>query len=138
MAFVAHAVGGGLLAVSQVVTSVELGDGQLEFLVLVGYLGPLIAIGLVWMKNYAYGAPLLTASAAAGCWFALYFFFVHESPSNVAVVTGEGSTAYAASAVAVVIGSLVAALAGAWLWYRESDSFRSVVDRAIRPPDARE
>lgn len=125
-----------MLAIAATVASVEFTEGQLEFMILVGYLGPTAGIGLVWVKNYAYGAPLLFGSAASGCWFAIYFFFVNENPANVTAVTGDGAGAYQSAMVAVVVGSLVTAGAGVWLWYRESDGFRDAVDGVVRPSNS--
>ncbi|WP_242695497.1 hypothetical protein [Halomontanus rarus] len=138
VAYIFHAVGGAMLAIAATVASVEFTDGQLEFMILVGYLGPTAGIGLVWVKNYAYGAPLLFGSAASGCWFAVYFFFVNENPANVAAVTGDGAGAYQSAMIAVVVGSLVTAGAGVWLWYRESAAFRDAIDGVVRPSDSSE
>ncbi|GAB3025878.1 hypothetical protein [Natronobiforma cellulositropha] len=136
--YVAHLVGGAMLAVAYSVASVQFTDGQLEFIVLVGYLGPTVAMGLVWLRNYVYGAPLLFASAIAGWWFVLYFFLINDNPANVAAVGGDGASAYLYATIAVLVTSLLTAGVGAWLWYRESDGFRSAVDRVIRPPDSSE
>lgn len=136
--FVAHLLGGAMLAVAYSVAPVEFTDGQLEFILLVGYLGPTVAMGLIWMRNYVYGAPLLFGSAIAGCWFVIYFFLVNDNPANVAAVSGDGAGAYLYATIVVIVGSLLTAGAGAWLWYRESDGFRSAIDRVVRPPESSE
>lgn len=136
--FITHLVCGAMLALAYSMASVQFTQGQLEFLVIVGYVTPLAAMGLIWVKNYVYGAPLLFGSAIANCWFSVYFFLVHENPVNVFWVSGDGASAYTAAVVAVVMGSLLTAGTGVWLWYRESDGFRSTVDGIVRPPDSRE
>ncbi|WP_312909001.1 hypothetical protein [Natronosalvus caseinilyticus] len=138
MAFTGYLVGGALFAIAQSAAGVTYTESQVEFIVLVGYLGPLLAMGFVWVKNYGYGAPLLVGTTATTCWFVVYFFFVHDNPANVGAVTGDSAGAYTASVVAVVALSLVTALTGTWLWYCESDGFREAVDDVIRPTDARE
>ncbi len=136
--FVAHLVGGGMLAISVSVADVSFTEGQLEFLVLVGYLTPAVAMGLIWAKNYAYGAPLLFLTTGSTAWFAVYTFYVHDGSATVWAVTGDGAGAYLYSSVAVVVGSLTAAGVGFWLWYRESPRLRAMFRRAIRPSNARE
>lgn len=138
VAFIAHFIGGALFAIAASVTDATLTDGQLEFVVIVGYLIPTLAMGLLWMRNYVYGAPLLVGSTLSTGWFVVYFFLIQDNPANVAAVTGEGAVAYLAAVVAVVVGSLLTALVGLWAWYAESEEFRSRVDRVIRPPDYRE
>lgn len=135
MAFVAYLVGSGLFAVAQSVAAVEFTDGQAEFLVLIGVLGPIVAMVLVWAKNYRYGAPLLVATTATTGWFSLYFFAVHDNPANVSNVA-RGAYTYAV--VAIVFVSVVTGAVGAWLWYVENEGFRSAVDRVIFPPESRE
>ncbi|MFP9059152.1 hypothetical protein ACLI4R_01330 [Natrialbaceae archaeon A-chndr2] len=134
-AFMTHLLGGGMLAIAQSTAGVNFTEGQLEFLVLIGYGGPLIAMGLIWLKNYAYGAPLLFATTTANCWFVIYFFLIHDNPANVGAVSGPGSGAYLYATIAVVVGSLVSAVAGLWLWYGTSDGFRSAVDDLVRPSE---
>ncbi|MFP8956204.1 hypothetical protein ACLI4Y_05710 [Natrialbaceae archaeon A-CW3] len=134
--FAAHLLGGGMLALAQSVAAVSFTESQLEFLILVGYLSPLVGMALIWLKNYDYGAPLLAGSAVTTCWFVVYFFLIHNNPANVASVTGSGSGAYTASVIAVVVGSLTTAGAGFWLWYRENEWFRSTVDGVLRPSES--
>ncbi|MFP9193494.1 hypothetical protein [Natronosalvus vescus] len=134
--FVVHLLGGGMFALSQSMATVSFTESQVEFLVLVGYLAPLVGMALIWLKNYDYGAPLLAGSAAATCWFVVYFFLLHDNPANVASVTGSGSGSYTASVIGVVVGSLATAGAGFWLWYRENDWFRSTVDGVLRPSES--
>lgn len=135
MAFATHLLGGAMLVVARTVAPVEFGAGQLEFLVLVGYVAPVIAMVLVWAKNYVYGAPLLVGATAANAWFVIYFTVVHDNPANIWQVA---DSAYTNAITVVVIGSLVVAGVGTWLWYAESEGFRSTVDRIVYPPEESE
>ena len=133
-ALVAHLVAGAMLGLAASVADVPYSVGQVEFLVIVGYVTPLAGLGLVWARSYVYGAVLLTCSAIANGWFVAHFGFVGPSPTNVAAVDGSASAAYLYATVAVFLASLVLAGTGAWLWYRESEGFRTVVHDFVRPP----
>lgn len=125
----------GLFGVAQSMVDAPLTQGQPAFLAIVGVFGPLAAIGLIWARNYAYGAPALVASTVATAWFVTYFFFIHDNPANVFAVTGDATTAYLASTAGLVVALLFTAVGGCWLWYRESPGFRSMVDRLAGPSD---
>ena len=131
-AFAAHLVGGLLLAVSYAAVDVTFTEQQGEFLVFVGVLGPLFSLLLIWAGNGVLGAPLFVASTGGTAWYTAYFFFVHDNPGTVWVAEGDASTAYLFSAVTLVTVSFAAALVGCWLWYRESEGFRAVVDALLR------
>ena len=133
MSFVAHLMAGVLLALAYLVADVAFTEGQGEFLVSVGYVAPTLALGMIWLKNYSLGAPIFVLSTISTSWYACYFFFLHDNPAGAFTATGEGSTAYAAAAVAVVVVSFTTSLVGCWLWYRESEGFRAVVDGLIQP-----
>lgn len=135
MAFAAYLIAGLMLLVAYSTADVTFTEGQFEFLALIGYLGPTIAVGLVWIGNYRFGAPLLTGAAGVTCWFVLYFFFLHDNPATVWAVEGDGASAYTYSSVALVITSIAATGVGCWLWYRESEQFRTAVDTVVRPGD---
>lgn len=127
----------GLFALGLSTVDAPLTQGQPAFLAVVGLLGPLVALGLIWVRNYAYGAPVLVSTTLTNAWFVVYFFFVHDNPGNVFAVSGDGSTAYLGATVGLIAGSLFTAGAGCWLWYRESPGFRSAIDRLVGPSDAR-
>ncbi|WP_090617161.1 hypothetical protein [Natrinema salaciae] len=127
----------GLFALAQSTVGAPLTQGQPAFLAIVGFLGPLMAIGLIWVRNYTYGAPALVSTMLTTGWFVAYFFFVHDNPANVFAVSGEGATAFLVAAGGVIVGSLLTAGVGCWLWYRESAEFRSAVDRLAGPSDSR-
>lgn len=137
-AFTAYVVAGALFALGASVTDATFTEGQLEFVVVVGYLLPTLALGLVWLRNYAYAAPLLAGSALATSWFVTYFFVLEDNPANVAAVSGDGASAYLASVVGLVAASLVIALVALWVWYAEIETFRTRVDRVLRPAEDRE
>lgn len=122
----------GLFALAQSTVDVTFTEGQPAFLVVVGVIGPLIAFGLIWLKNYVYGAPLLVSSLLPNAWFVGYFFFVHDNPANVFAVSG--GAAYLMATIGIVANSIILAGVGCWLWYRESPQFRAAVDRFIHPP----
>jgi len=123
----------GLFGLALSTVEAPLTQGQPAFIAIVGLFVPLVAIGLIWAKNYAYGAPLLVSSMVATAWFVAYFFFVHDNPANALAVSGTGATAFLAATIGVVAGSLVTAGVGCWLWYRESPGFRSAVDEFRGP-----
>ena len=131
---VAYVIVLGLFAAAQSMVGATFTEGQPAFLAVVGLFGPLLAFTLIWLKNYAYGAPLLVVSLLPNAWFVCYFFLIHDNPANVFAVSGNGSAAYLASVVGVVANSIILAGVGCWLWYRESPQFRDAVDRVIRPP----
>ncbi|WP_137290239.1 hypothetical protein [Natronorubrum halophilum] len=123
----------GLFALAQSTVGVTFTEGQPAFMIVIGLLGPVFALGLIWLKNYAYGAPLLVSAVLSNAWFVTYFFFVHDNSANVFAASGDGTTAYLMSAVGLVATSLILGGVGCWLWYRESAQFRTAVDRFIRP-----
>lgn len=131
--FVAYLAILGLFGLALSTVDAPFTEGQPGFIVVVGVLGPLVAFGLIWLKNYAYGAPLLVAMLLPNAWFVSYFFFVHDNPANAFAVTGEGSTAYLTATGGLVATSLIVAGVACWLWYRESPQFRAAVDRFIHP-----
>ncbi|NUB92124.1 hypothetical protein HTZ84_06950 [Haloterrigena sp. SYSU A558-1] len=126
----------GLFALAQSSVGATFTQGQPAFLLVVGVVGPLVALGLIWLRNYIYGAPLLVGALLPTAWFVCYFFFVHENPANVFAVGGEGSTAYLVATFGIVATSLIAAGVSCWLWYQVSPQFRTAVDRFIRPEAA--
>ncbi|OLZ41061.1 hypothetical protein A6E15_08700 [Natrinema saccharevitans] len=123
----------GLFWLAQSTVEAPLTLGQPAFLATVGLFVPLLAVGLIWIRNYAYGAPLLVSSMVATAWFVTYFFFVHDNPANALAVSGTGATAFLTATIGVVSGAVVTAGVGCWLWYRESPSFRSAVDELRGP-----
>ncbi|QCS42746.1 hypothetical protein [Natrinema versiforme] len=127
----------GLFGLAQSTVEAPLTQGQPAFIAIVGLVGPLVAIGLIWARNYAYGAPVLVSTMLTNAWFVTYFFFLHDNPANVFAVSGDGSTAFLASTIGLIAGSLLTAGVGCWLWYRESPGFRSAVDNLVGPSDAR-
>ena len=131
---VAYVIVLGLFATAQLMVGATFTEGQPAFLAVVGLFGPLFAFMLIWLKNYAYGAPLLVVSLLPNAWFVCYFFLIHDNPANVFAVSGNGAAAYLASVVGVVANSVILASVGCWLWYRESPQFRDAVDRVTRPP----
>lgn len=126
----------GLFGIALSTADAPLTQGQPVFIAIVGLLGPLVAIGLIWARNYGYGAPVLVSTTLTNAWFVTYFFFVHDNPANVFAVSGDGSAALLMSTVGVVVGSLFTAGVGCWLWYRESPGFRSAIDQLVGPSDA--
>lgn len=123
----------GLFGLAQSMVDAPFTQGQPVFIAIVGLLGPFVAIGLIWVRNYGYGAPVLVSTMLTNAWFVVYFFFVHDNPSNVFAVGGDGATAYLATTVGLVACSLLTAGIGCWLWYRESADFRSAVARLVEP-----
>ncbi len=123
----------GLFSLAQSTVDVAFTDGQPAFMIVIGLLGPVTALGLIWLKNYAYGAPLLVLTVFSNAWFVSYFFFVHDNSANVFAASGDGAAAYMMSAVGLVATSLILGGVGCWLWYRESAQFRTAVDRFVRP-----
>ncbi|MFC6768950.1 hypothetical protein [Natrinema soli] len=126
----------GLFGMGLSTVDAPLTQGQPAFIAIVGLLGPLVAIGLIWAHNYAYGAPVLVSTLLTDAWFVVYFFFIHDNPANVFTVTGDGSTAYLAATGGMIAGSLFTAGVGCWLWYCESPGFRSAVDHLVSPSNA--
>ena len=126
----------GLFALAQSTVDATFTQGQPAFLVVVGVLGPLFALGLIWLRNYVYGAPLLVAALLPTAWFVSYFFFVHDNPANAFAVSGEGSAAYLTATIGIVATALIAAGVSCWLWYRVSPQFRDAVDRFLYPDAA--
>lgn len=125
----------GLFGLAQSMVAAPLTQGQPAFIAIVGLLGPLIAIGLIWVQNYAYGAPVLVSTMLTNAWFVVYFFFIHDNPANVFAVSGDGATAFLAATIGLIAGSLLTAGVGSWLWYRESPGFRSAIDQLVGPSD---
>ena len=126
----------GLFALAQSSVGATFTQGQPAFLLVLGVVVPLVAFGLIWLRNYAYGAPLLVAALLPTAWFVSYFFFVHDNPANVFAVSGEGSAAYLTATLGIVATALIAAGVGCWLWYRTSPQFRNAVDRFLYPDAA--
>ncbi|WP_254523641.1 hypothetical protein [Natrinema caseinilyticum] len=126
----------GLFGLALSTVDAPLDQGQPAFIAIVGLVGPTIAIGLIWARNYAYGPPVLVSTMLSNAWFVTYFFFVHDNPANVFAVSGDGATAYLTATLGVVVGSLFTAGIGCWLWYCESSGFRSAVDRLAGSSDA--
>ncbi|QLK26064.1 hypothetical protein HYG81_00045 [Natrinema zhouii] len=123
----------GLFGLALSTVAAPLTQGQPAFIAIVGLVGPLVAIGLIWVRNYAYGAPVLVSTMLTNAWFVVYFFFIHDNPGNVFAVSGDGSTAYLAATAGLIAGSLFTAGVGCWLWYCESPGFRSAIDRLVGP-----
>lgn len=123
----------GLFAIAQSTVGATFTESQLPFLVVVGILGPVLAVGLIWIENFRYGAPLFVATLFPTAWFVAYFFLVHDNPANAFVVSGEGATAYLASVVGIIANAVILTGVGCWLWYRDSPQFRAVVDRLLDP-----
>ena len=132
-AFGIHLIIGGLFALAYSIVEPTFTEGQGEFLLGVGYLAPVVSLGLLWGKNYRFGAPFLAVSGIATCWFVSYLFLIHDNPASVMAVTGEGATAYGAAVIALMISSFGIALIGLWIWYHNNDVFKSLVDRVISP-----
>lgn len=126
----------GLFAAAQSIVGAPLAEGQPAFIAIVGVLGPLVGLGLIWVKNYAYGSPILVSTMVTTAWFLAIFFFVHDNPSNAFAATGEGALAYRMATFAVVVTSLVSATVAFWVWYRESPGLRSAIDSFLGPPNA--
>lgn len=126
----------GLFALAQSTVGATFTQGQPAFLLVVGVIGPLCALGLIWLQNYVYGAPLLVGALLPTAWFVCYFFFVHDNPANVFAVGGEGSTAYLTATIGIVAMAVIASGVSCWLWYQVSPQFRTAVDRFIRPQAA--
>lgn len=125
-----------LFALAGSTADVAYTEGQPAFLLVVGLFVPLLALGLIWLENYTYGAPLLVAATVLTAYFVGYFFLLHDNPANALSVTGAGAAAYLVSAIGIVAISLILAGMGTWLWYRTSEQFRTAVDRFIRAPPA--
>lgn len=125
--FVAHLVAGAVFAGGYLAADVAFTEGQGAFIAGVGYGGPLLALVLIWFRNYVFGAALFVVSLLATVWFVSYFFFLHDNQATVFAVTGDASSAYTMGVVGLVVVSLVAALVGSWLWYHESPGFRTVL-----------
>ena len=123
----------GLFALAQSTVDATFTQGQPAFLLVVGVIGPLVALGLIWLQNYVYGAPLLVGALLPTTWFVCYFFFVHDNPANVFAVGGEGAAAYLSATIGIVAMSVIASGVSCWLWYQVSPRFRTAVDRFIRP-----
>ena len=83
----------GLFATAQSMVGATFTEGQPAFLAAVGLFGPLFAFMLIWLKTYAYGAPLLVVSLLPNAWFVCYFFLIHDNPANVFAVSGNGAAA---------------------------------------------
>ncbi|MFB1063904.1 hypothetical protein [Natrinema sp. H-ect4] len=128
----------GLFGIGLSTVDAPLTQGQPAFIAIVGLLGPLVAIGLIWARNYAYGAPVLVSTLLTNAWFVVYFFFIHDNPANVFAVSGDGSTAYLTATLGMIAGSLLTAGVGCWLWYHESPGFRSAIDRLLEPTDTKQ
>ena len=126
----------GLFALAQSTVGATFNQGQPAFLAVFGVVVPLVALGLIWLRNYVYGAPLLVAALLPTAWFVSYFFFVHDNPANAFAVSGEGATAYLTAAFGIVVTALIAAGVSSWLWYRVSPQFRDAVDRFLYPEAA--
>ncbi|WP_254764035.1 hypothetical protein [Natrinema marinum] len=126
----------GLFGLAQSTVNAPLTQGQPAFLAVVGLLGPLVGIGLIWARNYGYGSPVLVSTMLTTAWFVTYFFFVHDNPGNVFAVSGDGAAAYLTATVGLIACSLLTAAGGCWLWYRESPGFRSAIERLVGPSDA--
>ncbi|ELY62183.1 hypothetical protein [Natronolimnohabitans innermongolicus] len=131
--FVAYLAILGLFAIAQSAAGATFSDGQPVFLLVVGVLCPLFAFGLIWMRNYRYGPPLLIATLLPNGWFVSYFFFVHDNSANVFAVSGDGALAYTTATAGIVLMSLIVIVVAGWLWYHESSRFRTAVDGFIRP-----
>jgi len=128
----------GLFGIGLSTVDAPLTQGQPAFIAIVGLLGPLVAIGLIWARNYAYGAPVLVSTLLTNAWFVVYFFFHSRQPANVFAVSGDGSTAYLTATLGMIAGSLLTAGVGCWLWYHESPGFRSAIDRLLEPTDTKQ
>ncbi|MFC4541717.1 hypothetical protein ACFO5R_07230 [Halosolutus amylolyticus] len=124
-----------LFAAARSIVGAPLTEGQPAFIAIVGVIGPLTALGLIWLRNYTYGAPVLVSSMLTTVWFVTYFFFLHDNPANAFAVAGEGALAFLMATFSVVATSLVTAGVAFWLWYRESPGFRSAIDGVVRPPE---
>uniref|UniRef100_A0A7D5L083 Uncharacterized protein n=1 Tax=Natrinema halophilum TaxID=1699371 RepID=A0A7D5L083_9EURY len=125
----------GLFGLAQSMVGTSFTQGQPAFMAIVGFVGPSIAIGLIWVRNFAYGPPVLVSTMLTNAWFVTYFFFIHDNPANVFAVSGDGATAYLSASLGIVAGSLFTAAVGCWLWYRTSQGFRSAVDRLVGPSE---
>lgn len=123
----------GMFALAQSAVGARFTQGQPAFLLAVGVFGPLLALGLIWLQNYVYGAPLLVAALLPTAWFVSYFFFIHENSANVFAVSGNGSDAYLVATVGIVATALITIGVSCWLWYQVSPEFRNAVDRFVRP-----
>ncbi len=85
----AHVVAGAIVAIAYAATDAAFVDGQGTFPFAVGYVGPTIALVLIWARNYVLGAPLYVAATVSTGRFALYFLFVHADPANPFAVGGS-------------------------------------------------
>lgn len=138
VAYILHLAVGALFLLAVVVVDARFTEGQDHFIVVIGYMVPTIAIGLIWARNYAIGAPLLALAGGSTCWFSAYFFIVHDNESTILAISGDGATSYISATIALLISSFVITASGLWLWYNESDSFKSLVDGVIRPGESPE
>ena len=126
--FAIHLLVGGLFALAYITVDPVFDEGQGEFVLIVGYLAPIISLGLLWAKNYRFGAPFLTLCGGATAWFVGYLFVIHDNQASVFSVTGEGSIAYGAAIFALMITSFGLAIVGFWIWYRTNEAVKQFVD----------
>jgi len=84
----------GLFGIGLSTVDAPLTQGQPAFIAIVGLLGPLVAIGLIWARNYAYGAPVLVSTLLTNAWFVVYFFSFTTTPrtSSPSPATGRPRT----------------------------------------------
>lgn len=133
MVYIAHLFVGGMFVLSYQLADVPFADRQFEFLILVGYLGPTLALGLTWVRNYRLGSPMFAGTMAVTAWFVTYFFFIYSGTGSVWTAEGGAFVAYAVSGLTVVIVSTAGAIVGTWIWYREHEPFRAAVRRTVLP-----
>ena len=94
---------------------VGLTRGQIDFIVSVILLAPIVAMILLWTQLRRAGAWLLLVSMAGSLAFGAYYHFVLISPDNISYVpTGSYQTTFQITALLLALTQALGCWVGAW------------------------
>jgi hypothetical protein len=98
---------------------VGLTRGQIDFIVAVILLGPILAMILLWTRLRRAGAWLLLVSMAGSFVFGAYYHFLLNSPDNVSHVSaGSYRMAFQITAVLLALTEALGCWVAAWVLAR--------------------
>ena len=93
------------------------------FVVLVIFIAPFVALGLLYVRRVRAGALLLFASMLGALLFGIAFHFVLPGPDNVMEVPpGAWRTPFEATSVLLAVLEAAGAAVGGWMLYARRDS----------------